>query len=493
MDYSQVLSYYKYIPQLVIVYLLPISFTLIIAKLVYNIFFHPLASYPGPVYLVFSDIPLAVVSLLGTSQDYIKAAHAKFGTTVRVAPGTLSYVEPQAWNDIYGNKKMGEFFNEMVLGKDSITLLSDVNAVPIRRSVNSAFSHRALLEQEPMMQEHANRLMAQFEKHSANGQLIDVRKWLVFSMFDINSDFSFGEDMGCVKKGVYHDWVKFVLDYFYAATLLHQCHKFWPLNRLLVLLIPPSTRRMQINHNEASLERVRRRMAMNTNRHDFMHYFLTQARKEGLSTRTIEAQATVLILAGSETSSAAVTAAVFRVLSDSDILSKLQDEIRRAFADSKDIRLQDVLKLPYLDAVVQETLRVHPPIASGFSRWVPDRNGAVICGRHVPYGTVVTINQYCAHTSPSNFRNPMAFIPERWMGDAKYVDDKRDAVQPFSVGPRNCPGRPFALYNIKLILAHLLWRFDLKLGAGAENWAEGQRIYNGWIQPALPVLMEKRG
>lgn len=50
----------------------------------------------------------------------------------------------------------------------------------------------------------------------------------------------------------------------------------------------------------------------------------------------------------------------------------------------------------------------------------------------------------------------------------------------------------FALHNIKLTLAHLLWRFDLKLGKGIENWAVGQRIYNGWIQPALPVLMEKR-
>ncbi|KAI5917035.1 cytochrome P450 [Camillea tinctor] len=106
--------------------------------------------------------------------------------------------------------------------------------------------------------------------------------------------------------------------------------------------------------------------------------------------------------------------------------------------------------------------------------------------------TVATINHYCSNTSACNFRNPMKFIPERWMGDARYADDKRDVLQPFSVGPRNCPGKQFALYNIKLTLAHLLWRFDLKLGGGTENWAVGQRIYNGWIQPGLPVLMEKR-
>ncbi|KAI0841507.1 cytochrome P450 [Hypoxylon sp. FL0890] len=503
MNYSQILSEFDLTPQSIALYLIIQCVLLITIKLTYNIYFHPLASYPGPLYLVASDIPLSVLSLLGTSQYRLKAAHDKFGEIVRVAPGTLSYIKPQAWTDIYGYKKNGggranlpkdpQFYNEMMLGKETITLASDEDAIPIRRSLNSAFSHRSLLEQEPMMQEHVNQLMAQFEKHSAKKRPIDVREWFTFSMFDINSDFGFGEDMGCVKSGVYHDWVKFVIDYFYVATLLHQCHKFWPLNYLLSLCIPPSMRKMQANHNKASLKRVRKRMAMVTDRHDFMHYFLKQARKEQLSTKTIEAQATVVILAGSETSSVAETAVVYHLLTHPDIYMKLQEEIRTTFKNSEDIKLQDVLhKLPYLDAVVQETLRIHAPLANGFTRYVSEKNGAMICGKCVPQGTVVTINHYCSNTSASNFRDPMEFIPERWMGDARYANDKRDVVQPFSVGPRNCPGQQFALYNIKLALTHLLWRFDLKLGEGTENWAMGQRIYNGWIQPALPVLMEKR-
>lgn len=52
-----------------------------------------------------------------------------------------------------------------------------------------------------MMQEHIGRLMAQLEKHSAGGRPVDVREWFTFSMFDINSDFGFSEDMGCVKNG----------------------------------------------------------------------------------------------------------------------------------------------------------------------------------------------------------------------------------------------------------------------------------------------------
>jgi hypothetical protein len=50
----------------------------------------------------------------------------------------------------------------------------------------------------------------------------------------------------------------------------------------------------------------------------------------------------------------------------------------------------------------------------------------------------------------------------------------------------------FALYSIKMTLAHLFWRFDLALGEGAENWGVDQLVYNGWVQPPLPVAIKRR-
>ena len=50
----------------------------------------------------------------------------------------------------------------------------------------------------------------------------------------------------------------------------------------------------------------------------------------------------------------------------------------------------------------------------------------------------------------------------------------------------------FALNNIKTTLAHLIWNFDMKLGDGARDWTVGQKIFNAWLQPALPVLLDKR-
>lgn len=55
--------------------------------------------------------------------------------------------------------------------------------------------------------------------------------------------------------------------------------------------------------------------------------------------------------------------------------------------------------------------------------------------------TVVTINQYCANRSARNFRDPDTFIPDRWLNDPAYDGDQKNVAQPFSVGPRDCPGK----------------------------------------------------
>ena len=99
----------------------------------------------------------------------------------------------------------------------------------------------------------------------------------------------------------------------------------------------------------------------------------------------IEAQATVIILAGSESTAVAITAAAYRILSNQKVYKKLCNEIRSTFATSAEITPQDVQgKLQYLDAVVKETLRIDSPLANGFTRVVPGKGGAMISGNWVP-------------------------------------------------------------------------------------------------------------
>ena len=351
-----------------------------------------MSSYKGPTYLVASDLPLAFLQLRGTSQYVLKKAHDRYGNVVRIAPNTLSFIEPSAWNDIYGYRNGGAalpkdplYYNEMLLDKETILISSHDAARPIRKAMNPAFSHKALLELEPMLRGHIGCLIAQLTKTSQQQGTADMRTWFKLSLFDILSDFVFGEDLGCVRDGIYHEWAQVIVDFSYAATLLHQCNKFWPLNKVLALLIPPSVRDRKKRHSEVSLERIRRRIHSPTDRPDFMYYFLRQAEKEQLSKKVIEAQASVIIAAGSDSSAVALTAAVYYVISNDDVYERLREEVRSAFKTSAEIGLQGLpSRLPYHEACVQETLRIHTPLANGFTRFVADSEGTKISGNWVP-------------------------------------------------------------------------------------------------------------
>ena len=78
-------------------------------------------------------------------------------------------------------------------------------------------------------------------------------------------------------------------------------------------------------------------------------------------------------------------------------------------------------------------------------------------------------------------------MPERWLGDPKYADDRRGVVHPFSVGPRNCIGMNLAYAEMKVILARILWNFDLELCEQSKEWAENLVVYLIWAKEPLMV------
>jgi cytochrome P450 len=124
---------------------------------------------------------------------------------------------------------------------------------------------------------------------------------------------------------------------------------------------------------------------------------------------------------------------------------------------------------------------------------VPE-GGATINGEFVPEGTAVSIPIYAASRSPANWAQPDSFIPERWTGeDPRFQDDLREASQPFSFGPRNCIGMNLAYVEMKIIIARLVWHFDLE-NATEGDWID-QRVYMTWEKAPLWVKLHpvKRG
>lgn len=145
------------------------------------------------------------------------------------------------------------------------------------------------------------------------------------------------------------------------------------------------------------------------------------------------------LLAGSETTATLLSGALYYLTTNPQSLQSLLDEIRSNFSSGPDVSMTAVQHLPYLNAVLEESLRIYPPSAFAQARIVPPE-GATICGHAVPGGTSVGVATLAASHSAQNWTEPEAFRPERWLG-SEWAGDDRKAMQPFLVGPRNCLGK----------------------------------------------------
>ena len=174
-----------------------------------------------------------------------------------------------------------------------------------------------------------------------------------------------------------------------------------------------------------------------------------------------------ILMAGHETTSNALAWTLYRLSMHPDVMRKVLAEIDLVLGD-RTPTAEDLPRMPYLDAVLKESMRVHPPV------WIMDRwaeNDDVLGGFHVKKGTTVITSPYLTHRHPALWRNPEGFDPERWFTpEVKALP--RLAYFPFSIGQRKCVGDTLALLEAPLILATLLQKATVELVHGHPVEAE---------------------
>jgi cytochrome P450 len=124
-------------------------------------------------------------------------------------------------------------------------------------------------------------------------------------------------------------------------------------------------------------------MAMVTDRPDFMSFLLKYNDEKGLSIPEIRSNSNVLIPGGSETTGTFLAGTTWHLLKNPDKMKKLVDEVRGAFTAQEEINVVKLNGLKYLTAVIEEGLRVYPPVPSNMPRMTPSE-GANVCGKWVP-------------------------------------------------------------------------------------------------------------
>ncbi|UJO25015.1 Fatty acid synthase beta subunit hexB [Fulvia fulva] len=474
-----------------------------LATIFYRLYLHPLRRYPGPKLWAVSRLPYIRSTVKGTIVHDFHKLHQQYGSVVRIAPDELSYSTPDATKVIYQSNPelhkdpmhLPPFHN----GTPGILAAEEQHHRRYRRLLAYGFSDRGMRAQQPLIQRHINLLVKRLGQKSAKGSL-DIVEWYNWCTFDIIGDLAFGESFGCLEESKTHEWIASIAGNVKAIPIINAIRRF-NLDWVIPMIAPKKLLKMRQRNAQFTEGKVDQRLNYGVDRGDLWDGVMDpKGTKGGMSRQEMISNASAIVLAGSETSSTLLSGCTWLLLKNPDVLAKLKEHVRSSFTDQSEIDLISVGKLDYMAAVLDEALRLYPPVPMQSNRIV-NSGGVDIAGQQVPARTTVVVQQYAACRSSENFRRPDEFLPQRWLGDPEFANDRRSTSQPFSVGPRNCIGRQLAHAEMRLILAQILWHFDLELDApkmGARDWLREQGVWILWDKSPLwvrliPRLLEKSG
>lgn len=188
------------------------------------------------------------------------------------------------------------------------------------------------------------------------------------------------------------------------------------------------------------------------------------SQKVRLHDRDIIANAFVFLLAGFETTAAALTFTCYLLAKNEDVQDKLYESIMESVPDEdEELTYDRVTGMKYLDQVLTESLRLLPPVGQ-FGRRAAETTE--IEGLQIPKHMTVVVPAWDIQRNPDNWEEPETFNPERFSADAPPHDPL--AYLPFGTGPRVCIGKRFALLEAKIALTKVVRKFRMKF-TGTED------------------------
>ncbi|KAJ4403645.1 hypothetical protein N0V82_010622 [Gnomoniopsis sp. IMI 355080] len=419
--------------------------------------------------------------------------HRKYGNVVRIGPNWLSFSSPQAYMDVYGRPshgkkaflKFGEYERP---GDISTTRDPDLHAVQ-KRALSKGFSAAAMRDQEKVLHEYLRLLFEQLDTLGKGGQVaVKIGEALNWFTLDIIGDLAFGESFESISEASNEAYslITDALRYSNVEYLKRQRPYIGPI--VARLLFPRSLKEKHLKYQRMTAAKAAKRIKRtDLDRQDFFSHLIRDGR---ISEKELMATAWTLIMAGSETTATALTATIFYLLRNPQTLDNLTNEILASFQSAHQITGDSVVGLKYLNGVIEEGLRLFPPLALGLPRESP---GAVVDGHFIPQGTCVSVENFSLSYDPRYWEEPESFRPERWLGTG-FEHDNKMAHHPFSEGTRSCIGKNLAYLELRILLASLVFQYEWELvSTEIEDWNSACQCFALWTMPELLVKLRPRG
>ncbi|KAF9016932.1 cytochrome P450, partial [Hymenopellis radicata] len=428
--------------------------------------FHPLSKFPGPSGARITSWWITKVVLASNFTWFrsVQAMHDTWGDFVRTGPRELSINNAAAISHIYGPQSKctkGPFYANMSTdpAKLSLQATQDIDDHKRRRKAwDRAFSTASLNSFLPRLVSKTDTLIAQLRGQS----VVDMTQLAMFWSFDVMGDIGLGKDFHTIETGVLHDSLTNLQTTIKMMTIFSGVSWFL---RMSLRLIGPMLVSYDkfLDYSKAQLMKKEEEVDKDHKPTDVLSWLLKAKfendRSAAPGPMAMHFDAAIIIFAGSDTSATALTNAFYEIARNKEVYDKLHSLLVAQFngAEWSYPPLKDV---HYLDWVIDEALRLHPPVPSGLSRVTPSE-GLNIAGTFIPGNTIVSVPPWTIQRDERYWDEPLKFIPERWEGEGN--PEQRDAYIPFSRGQWSCIGKTLARMEMRTVISKVVLNFKLEL------------------------------
>ncbi|RMZ68015.1 cytochrome P450 [Pyrenophora seminiperda CCB06] len=304
------------------------------------------------------------------------------------------------------------------------------------------------------------------------GKPMDVSTWSMLFSFDIMGDIGFGEDFNNLNSGIEHPAIKGVHDHMKAIGILN--HVPWVLN--ILGSIPGAATAYKGFFSFCSGQIMKKHQTWDGDKYpqDIISWLLKAVKEKDVSApqtaAALEDDSRLMIIAGrqvvNETTAITLASALFYLAKNPTKQTKLQKLLDQAMPGGyTHWSYEKVKSVAYLDDILNETLRLQPPLMITGVRETPAK-GLQIDDTYIPGGTNVIMPVFLIQRDPRWWQQGEEFVPERFGELREEMGTDGAPYMPFSLGPYNCPGKNLAMMSLRISLSMIAQNFDVEFAPG---------------------------
>ncbi|KAJ6021301.1 cytochrome P450 monooxygenase [Penicillium herquei] len=457
-----------------------------IGLVMYRLFLHPLAKYPGPPLAAITNWYSAYHAWKGNLHTHNRKLHEKYGDIIRYGPNSIDFNTHSGMNTIYStraNVRKTETYVAMSASRRTPNTISSTDKTVHgfkRRIMSQVFSDHGLRSVEERFLPRINDFVTLLwdgnvkgstkEDESVWGSPRNMATMCGWLAFDIISDLSFGEHFNMLKSPELR-WFPSVISKLAQRVAIGMIQpKFF--NLKIDRLFMASQVKDILNAGTWIRKRSELRACLGNDikQKDLLYNMMNATDpKTGISfnRKDLWLESIMLLTAGSDTTSAAMASTLFLLAHDPESLARLTEEIRVTYSNEDEIRIgQKLNSCKFLQACINESLRLLPSVPNSPPRIVQE-GGIQIDGEFIPPGITVGSSIYTLQRNSRYFTDPDEFRPQRWLTDLKegesIMNSNREGFVPFSYGPRSCVAWRLAWTEMNVTLARTFFRYDMRL------------------------------